>query len=341
MFDSGALSLGHELLAIIERNNFRVNQTKNRLSTRLHRLEVTGITINEFPNVKRNFIDRIRGALHAWEVHGYDLAQTEWQRRILDNVDAAYEKRPWKRQSRARHPPKLSNVLWGKLLYVRMVRGADDALYTRLAERYNCLCSRQQVAGGTFSFSSLPVELIVRNAHDAERAVFVIEWNGDFQPPGAPESEMLGGQGTAFVYEARNHLITCDHVLNWSGIVNGIGVTTDCSAPEVENLSLTVHNPTLGFTLPVRILHRDAHLDLAILEFVNLPPAQRHFSGSDAAIKRNEGGFLIGFPNWNPGRPVNQVNAVVLSCFGRTALQRFEISKCGCQTDFTNFRQLT
>jgi RNA-directed DNA polymerase len=33
-FESGGLTLGHELLSIIERNNFQVNPAKSRMSTR-------------------------------------------------------------------------------------------------------------------------------------------------------------------------------------------------------------------------------------------------------------------------------------------------------------------
>ncbi|MDP2804648.1 MAG: reverse transcriptase family protein, partial [Gallionellaceae bacterium] len=62
-FDSGILTLGEELRAIFASHSFRINPNKSRLSTRRHRLEVTGITINELPNIRRVFIDRIRGAI--------------------------------------------------------------------------------------------------------------------------------------------------------------------------------------------------------------------------------------------------------------------------------------
>ena len=79
-YDSGLVTLGHELMATLEaQHHFRVNGSKTRISSRQNRMEVTGITINEFPNIKRDFIDRIRGALKAWESHGYALAQTEWE----------------------------------------------------------------------------------------------------------------------------------------------------------------------------------------------------------------------------------------------------------------------
>lgn len=326
VFESGGLTIGHELLSIIERNNFRINPSKSRLSTRLHRLEVTGITINEFPNVKRVFIDRIRGALHAWEKHGYDAAHTEWERRVTEGKAAIYEKRPWKRQRRTRKIPELINVLWGRLLYVRMVRGADDVIYTRLAERYNALCAQEHTHDGGLSFSRLPIESIVRNTLDAERAVLVVSWLGDYQPVGAVESAAVGGQGTAFPYQSNNCLVTCDHVLRWQGLVNETNVSTDCTSVDVHGANLEVISPALGLRWPVKVVHRDLDRDLAILEFIGPPPNIRHFVGLDAPIKRNETGYLIGYPNWNAGRVANQVNAVVVNRFPRRALQRLELS---------------
>ncbi|MCD6704918.1 MAG: trypsin-like peptidase domain-containing protein [Thiobacillus sp.] len=329
-FDGGNLTLGNELQAIIAAHSFRINAEKTRLSTRLHRLEVTGITINEFPNVRRVFIDQIRGALNAWEKYGYNLAQKDWERRITDGVASAYEKRPWKRQIRANSPPDLKNVLWGKLLYVRMVRGKDDVIYTRLAERYNAICETED-AKGPFAFSRLPVELIVRNAQDAERAVFVVEWSGDYQPEGntAPLDVVLS-QGTAFAYKDVG-LVTCDHVLSYSGKIGGVTYTTDVQSSDVINKTLTVRNPVTGASWRVKVVHRDATRDLAILVFDEAPPAHRHFSSMVAPMNQGMRGILMGFPNWSPGRRVNQTKADVLSCYARSALKRFEIS--------TNIRQ--
>lgn len=330
-FDSGMLSLGQELQSIVDRNSFKINSAKSRLSTRLRRLEVTGITINQFPNVKRIFIDRIRGALHAWDIHGYELARTSWEQRVAKAATEVYEKRAWKRQWRSRAVPKLLNVLRGRLLYVRMVRGADDVIYTRLAERYNNLCEREQSKDPNFTFSVLPIEPIVRNAQDAERAVFVVQWMGDYQPPGSSESDMVGGQGTAFAYRSNNCLVTCDHVLRWGGLVKGEMIMTDFESVDVHGKALTVHIPSETKRWQVKPVYRDLDLDLAILEFVDEPPPIRHFVGLDSPIRRNEKGVLIGYPNWNAGREVNQIQAAVVSRYRRKGQQRFEIS--------TNIRQ--
>ncbi|VVE13773.1 hypothetical protein PHO31112_02765 [Pandoraea horticolens] len=61
-------------------------------------MEVTGLTINKFPNVRRKFIDRIRGALNAWERNGYAKTQQGWQDRIAASENLPVDQKPWKRQ---------------------------------------------------------------------------------------------------------------------------------------------------------------------------------------------------------------------------------------------------
>jgi len=311
-FDSGILTLGHELQALIEHHSFRINPNKSRLSTRLHRLEVTGITINEFPNIKRKFTDRIRGALHAWDKYGYDHAQLEWERRVNKAAEEAYAKRPWKRQTRTRTVPALKNVLWGKLLYVRMVRGATNTLYLRLAERYNALCARERLKS-EFVCSSVPIDSIVRNSNQAKKAVFVVEWYGEL------DGKDVGGLGTAFKYEDVG-LITCEHVIKHQD--------HGPYADDIPRSEIFVRDAETDETWPVRIVHRDKDHDLAILQFDTAnPPVSRHFIRGEKPITVNESGVLIGFPNPTRGRQANQVNAQVVNVFPRAGLPRFEIKE--------------
>lgn len=307
-FDSGMLTLGEELQAIFATNSFRINPAKSRLSNSSHRLEVTGVTINKFPNVKRVFIDKVRGALHAWEKYGYAAAAMEW------------ETRSYKRQRRIGGVPQLNNVLWGKLLYVRMVRGGDDVLYTRLAERYNRLCANERVLNQSFAYSRLPIQPIVRNSVDAEDAVFVLEWAADYK------GEMIYAQGTTFAYKDVG-LITCDHIFNYckEDTEDAKGFTVDFE--DIEDAQLSIVNPLSCKSWHGKVVHRDAYRDLAIIEFdESNPPTHRHFAALDAPINRNTKGKLIGFPNYTPGKRANQLSAVVLNRFPITALERIEIS---------------
>src|SRR5262245_27596171 len=73
--------VGTELRQIIENNGFRINAEKVRLHTNKHRQSVTGLTVNEKPNIPRNFIRQVRAMIHAWDKYGLDAASQEHEAR--------------------------------------------------------------------------------------------------------------------------------------------------------------------------------------------------------------------------------------------------------------------
>ena len=306
----GVVAIGPELDEIIASHSFKINSTKTRVQGRFKRMEVTGLTINKFPNVKRRFVDKIRGALHSWEKFGYELAAREWERRAVD-ASVAWESKPWKRQTRTQKVAQLKNVIWGKLLYLRMVRGAEDLLYTRLAERYN-VAVQTEVAKGIFAAPFLPVVPAVRTQNDIDDSVFVLEWSGDYKS-GMLE-DMVSGQGTAFVYKEINLLVTCDHVL-WADVdIGGFRESVNYEANEVLNKTLNLIQPRTGCSWPAKILFRDRQLDIALIAFdIEEPPRHRFFRTPDAPIQAGANGYLLGFPNYQNGKLPNVLNDHVLN----------------------------
>lgn len=224
-FDGGFASAGEELRSIIKSHSFELNDAKTRISSRHSRQEVTGLTINEFPNVPRQFVDSVRGALHTWAAHGYAAAEQGWQNRVKETAANALNEMAWQRQTRESKPPTLHNLIWGKLLYLRMVRSERDALYNRLAQRYNELVTRERASDTRFKAPSLPTHFEVHQKEHVGKAVYVIEWMGDAQIPKRPEgeTEAAGSQGTAFAYRRSDMLITCEHVLRCDLEAGGMG----------------------------------------------------------------------------------------------------------------------
>lgn len=302
--EDGNITPGAELSELITtKHGFAINPAKTRLRDRFGRMEVTGLTINSFPNVRRNFIDKIRGALNAWETHGYAAAQLEWEKRVTDSNGFPCEKIRWKRQTRTKFVPQLKNVLWGKLLFVRMVRGKEDALYTRLAERYNKACAAETKAT-PFVYEKLPIKPVVRDYGSAEDAVFVLEWFGDYQSSPGVHEDMAYSQGTAFAYRELNFLVTCDHVLSGAkAMVGTLEVNADYDAPEIVNKTLQLIHPRTKQSWPAKILYRNAQFDIAVVSFdLPHPPPHRYFSAIENSLTVRTNGILIGFPayqNWN------------------------------------------
>ncbi len=300
--DDAGVTIGADLYNLItSRHHFTINAAKTRLSDRFRRMEVTGITINKFPNVPRIFIDRIRGALNAWERNGYNAAEDGWRERVIKTTSRPYEQKPWKRQTRSGAVPRLKNILWGKLLYLRMVRGKDDLIYTRLAERFNAAVDFER-SFGPFSAPKLPVEPLVRDHDTAQEAVFVLEWRGDYHSSPGQHDDALVAQGTAFAYRKLNLLVTCDHVFEAKAKIGKMESPTDFQAPEVVNKVLTLVRPGTKESWPALVVYRNKQYDFAILMFEGPAPPHRYFSAMDSPIKPRANGILIGFPaykNWN------------------------------------------
>ena len=315
-FDGSTAVLGAELRTCIEKSGFSVNSKKTRVSSSMHRMEVTGLTINKFPNVKREFVDRIRGALHSWGKFGYAAAEDMWQAK------------PYARQNRISLTPPLHRVIWGRLLYLKMVRGAEDSIYTRLAERFNILLSAQMSINSEFKGELLPVLPVVRNAFDASNALFVVDCFADHKASG----EVVLSQGTAFAFGDYG-LVTCDHVIRYEKPAQTPDKKwTDDGADQyfdyLPDASIFIVEPSTGNRWPFKVVLRDQGRDLALLKFTGAAPANlRHFAPLEAAMELHQKGHLLGFPNWAPARKVhNDVECVVTSKFPRSALNRIEVN---------------
>ena len=130
----GLASPGDAVKRLIEENGFKINNVKVRLAGRSQRMEVTGLTVNEFPNVSRRYVRQISSILYAWKKFGLDAAESDF--------NTEYDSR-----HRASACPKsLPSVVRGKLAYLKSVRGADNEIYSRLARKFNELRPEDQPA---------------------------------------------------------------------------------------------------------------------------------------------------------------------------------------------------
>jgi RNA-directed DNA polymerase len=120
-----------ELQRIITDQRFVINPTKTRLQRPGFRQMVTGLVVNERVNVPRRYWRDVRALIHNWETLGYDEANKRFRAiRALDKTRNSGE------------APALANVLSGKLLFMKMVRGADDSLYKQYAQKLDALINQ-------------------------------------------------------------------------------------------------------------------------------------------------------------------------------------------------------
>jgi len=115
-----------ELNGFISKEGFTINPDKTRLNSKHQRQEVTGLTINDKTNVTQKYVKQIRSMLNNWEKSGYDYAQGKFLEHYC----------PTKNIHGEHH---IENIISGKLMYLKMVKGGIDTTYKSLAIRFEKL----------------------------------------------------------------------------------------------------------------------------------------------------------------------------------------------------------
>ena len=119
-----------ELRRIIEGQSFTINESKTRLQKVGERQEVTGLTVCTKVNTSTAYVAEIRNLLHIWEKYGYIEAFKRFYPKYKESKGLA-----------KKGEPLLENVLYGKLQYLKMVKGYKDPVYAALQARYDKLTS--------------------------------------------------------------------------------------------------------------------------------------------------------------------------------------------------------
>ncbi len=120
------VTVGEPLESAITSCGFAINRRKVRIQDHNRHQSVTGLCVNAFANVERERIRRLRAMLHAWDKFGLAAAGREHfdkhghaaSPRQLADVGSAYRQ-----------------VVYGHLAFVKMVRGADNAIFLKLCAR--------------------------------------------------------------------------------------------------------------------------------------------------------------------------------------------------------------
>ncbi len=119
-------SFQNELNRIIKtENKLEIQTEKSRIQHRSFRQEVTGIIVNEKININQRYIKGIRMYLTLVERYGIEKATMLYQKDY--QLDKGYQ---------PKEKFNLKYILGGKINYLSMIRGKEDALTQKLAERW-------------------------------------------------------------------------------------------------------------------------------------------------------------------------------------------------------------
>lgn len=136
-----------ELVRIIQDQGFAINENKTRLQKLGSRQEVTGVIVSDKINVTKKYVREIRSLLHIWDKYGYTTAMSKFLPKYVA------EKGHVKKGN-----PNLTNVLDGKLLYLKMVKGDSDSVYVKLHTKFQELLSRDFSLDKTNSYGISYIE---------------------------------------------------------------------------------------------------------------------------------------------------------------------------------------
>ncbi len=281
-------SPGNALTHIIEENGFSINYDKVRLCSPSSRMEVTGLTVNEFPNVRRQYIKQISSMLHAWRKHGYELAEKEFNEKY-DHSRRASNK-----------PKSFHYVVKGKLAFLRSVRSGRDSIFNKLAVQFNDLveeCHR---------FKILEITDPEQKAIDA---LWVIEACYDNE-----NGEVVSPQGSAFQLKGYG-IVTCAHVVSEGRKI-------------FDGLEAFKHSePTKMYKVKVERIcpHRDVAICSIVVEEGGKQP-EYFIEKSVKAIEMQENVKLLGFPAYAPGHGYFIVDSRVAKFYTQSLVKKFEIS---------------
>jgi len=104
-----------DIISLIQKNNFRINEKKLRIRSSGSRQTVTGITVNEKVNVNRKLLKKIRAMLHDLNTNGLESATRKHFNLKGDCPPATMQ--------------LFVRRLRGYINFVGQVRGKGDALY--------------------------------------------------------------------------------------------------------------------------------------------------------------------------------------------------------------------
>ena len=106
-----------DIINLIKKNKFEINEKKLRLKTSNRKQTVTGLTVNEKVNVDRKLLKKVRAMLHDLTTKGIDNA-TQRHFNLKEEIET-------------KHKAKFIHRLEGYINFIGQVRGKNDSLYSK------------------------------------------------------------------------------------------------------------------------------------------------------------------------------------------------------------------
>lgn len=203
----GEVVLGEELVRVLANNWFSVNGTKSRLQTTYDRQVVTGVKVNERPNVDRRYVRRIRGMIHAWHKYGLEAAQQYMSQKYTKD----------------RYPgatPDFLNVLRGRIEYLGMIRGQSDAMVRRFHDQYDNLIAQRGLNEG-IDYHPESYDVRRGSLRDDPHRVLTVMFTDIVKS--TPQAVEMGDDAWNHLRERHDRLVRSEVRHRWGTAIKGTG----------------------------------------------------------------------------------------------------------------------
>lgn len=267
-YEDDEIQIGKKLAGILAKHNFCINPEKVAIQEHNKHQEVTGLTVNVFPNLRRSYIRTLRAIFHHCNTYGFYETAKEY-------ISKGFCKNPAVLAA-ANVPGKqeiiedwFECVLKGKINYIKQIKGAKSLTYLSFAQQLNIARAKTVI-----DVSNLDIlECLVLNN------TFVLEC----------DMEDVFEQGSAF-YIPDIGLVTSFHVVE-HGILYRV-----YSYPGYKNTALG------AVGLEANIRSADKEIDYAIFT-IDLPQLEeKHLEiGDSTKLCVGDHVTIIGYPGHQEG----------------------------------------
>lgn len=185
-----------ELQRIISDQNFTINGKKTRLQHCSKRQEVTGLTVGRKVNVTTKYIKDVRAILHIWEKYGEQAAYAAFYPRYRASKGHLHK-----------GEPNIENVIYGKLCYLKMVKGENDPIYLKLSAQFDRVLklARPQYTNDWEYLFTVPI-----SEFEKQLGVRIV--------PHVKKDETNLKQYATFVYDSKSFLVAVSRGINLDNI---------------------------------------------------------------------------------------------------------------------------
>ena len=270
--DQYGVHLGEELLAILKKNSFQVNENKISLRSKYQRQEVTGLTVNAFPNVRRSYIKHVRAILHSCEKYGIHNAAMNYIEKGFCKCNKIITTA--KQKGNEEHVDEwFKRVIKGKIYYVGQIKTRKSMTFLSLAKKANRVFREE-----LFDVSSMDTyESIAKNN------TYILEYSMGKEY----------AQGSAF-YLSGYGLITSYHVTEDGGIFKVYPY-------------YNYNHKCCGIVCKTENeKYSDKEIDYAIYEVDNIAIPEKTLTiGNSEEISIGDKVTIIGYPKYTEGATPN------------------------------------